>query len=161
MKNTSKISNFLLTNPFKRGLFEWFILISTGILGTILSWDSFSIFPYTNILGGILILLAFIFHGRAEKDHKQAHKKTDKIKKVVTSGVYSKIRHPLYISIIISNIGIALAFGVLITLLIVPLTVIHWVATSFKEEQMLQLKFRDEYAQYKESVPWRMIPGIF
>jgi len=127
----------------------------------IFSWYSFSIFPISNIIGGFLILFSFLFHWWAEKDHKQAHEHTDNIDKIITSGVYSKIRHPLYLSLIIINIGIALSFGVLITLIIALLTVIHWVATSFKEEQILQIKFQDGYTQYKKSVRWRMIPGIF
>ena len=161
MKTESTISAFLLLNPFKRCIAEWLILVGTGICGLIFSWYSFSIFPISNIIGGFLILFSFLFHWWAEKDHKQAHEHTDNIDKIITSGVYSKIRHPLYLSLIIINIGIALSFGVLITLIIALLTVIHWVATSFKEEQILQIKFQDGYTQYKKSVRWRMIPGIF
>jgi Putative protein-S-isoprenylcysteine methyltransferase len=161
MKIESAISTFLLLNPFKRGMFEWFILVGTGICGLIFSWYNFSIFPFSNILGGFLILFAFLFHWWAEKGHKQAHEQADNIEKIVSSGVYSKIRHPLYLSLIVLNIGIALSFGILITLIIALLTVVHWAATSYKEEQILQNRFQDEYTQYKKSVRWRMIPGIF
>jgi hypothetical protein len=40
-------------------MIELFILIGTGIGGLVFSWKKFSIFPASNILGGILILLAF------------------------------------------------------------------------------------------------------
>ncbi len=161
MKTKSMISTFLLLNPFKRGMFEWIILVGTGICGLKLSWHNFSIFPVSNIFGGFLVLFAFLFHWWAEKDHKQAHERSDSIEMIVNSGVYSKIRHPLYLSLIVLNLGIALSFGVLITLILALLTVIHWGATSYKEEQLLLQRFQDEYTQYKESVRWRMIPGIF
>jgi len=161
MKIESTITTFLLSNPLIRGLLEWLILVGSGILGLIFSWYNFSIFPVSNIFGGILILFAFLFHLWAEKDHKQAHEQTDNINKIVSSGVYSKIRHPLYLSLIVLNIGIALSFGVLITFIIALLTVVHWGATSYKEEQILQIRFQDEYTLYKKSVKWRMIPGIF
>ncbi len=161
MKHDSLISKFLLSNPFVRGIFEWFILVGTGICGLKFSWYNFSVFPVSNIFGGILILLAFLFHWWAEKDHKQAHENTDNIKFIVISGVYSKIRHPLYLSLIVLNIGIALSFGVLVSLFFVTLTIIHWVATSYFEEQKLKTKFPKEYTQYKQTVKWRMIPGIF
>jgi protein-S-isoprenylcysteine O-methyltransferase Ste14 len=161
MKNGSTISNFLLLNPFIKCLFEWLILIGTGSLGLIFSWYNFSIFPASNVLGGILILFAFLFHFWAEKDHKQAHEQTENIVNIVNTGVYSKIRHPLYLSLIVLNIGIALSFGVLITLIIALLTVVHWVATTYKEEQILQIRFQDEYTLYKTSVKWRMVPGVF
>ena len=161
MKTESKLSAFLLSNPLKRGVVEWIILVGTGICGLIFSWPRLSVFPVSNIIGGLIILFFFFFHWWAEKDHKQAHEQSDNIDKIITAGVYSRIRHPLYLSLVVLNIGIALLFGVLITLVIALLTAIHWVATSFKEEQILQFRFQDEYTQYKKSVRWRMIPGIF
>ncbi len=161
MEKESLALKFFLSNPFKRGIIEWIILIGTGICGLVFSWKNFSIYPVSNVLGGFLILFAFLFHGWAEKNHKHAHERSENIEMIVNTGVYSKIRHPLYLSIIVLNIGIALSFGVLITLIIVLLTAIHWIATSYKEEQILLQRFQDEYLQYKKSVRWRMIPGIF
>ena len=113
------------------------------------TWTKFSIFPVSNILGGFLILFAFAFHLWAEKDHRQAHEQADNIEKIVNSGVYSKIRHPLYLSLIILNIGIGLSFGVLLTIIMALLTIVHWIATSLKEEAVLLQKFPDAYNQYK------------
>ena len=161
MKSGSIIDSFLLSNPFHRGMVEWLILVGTGICGLVFSWTKFSIFPVSNILGGFLILFAFAFHLWAEKDHRQAHEQADNIEKIVNSGVYSKIRHPLYLSLIILNIGIGLSFGVLLTIIMALLTIVHWIATSLKEEAVLLQKFPDAYNQYKISVQWRMIPGIF
>ncbi len=161
MNSNSTLSAFLLSNPLKRGLYEWGILIGTGIAGLIFSWRNFSISPFSNILGGVLILATFLFHGWSEKDHKQAHEKSDQIEAIVNSGVYAKIRHPLYLSLIVTNIGIALAFGVMITLVVALLTIIHWAATAQEEEKLLLQSHPDAYKQYKESVRWRMIPGIY
>jgi protein-S-isoprenylcysteine O-methyltransferase Ste14 len=161
MKRFNVLHAFLLSNPFYRGMVEWLILIVTGICGLIFSWTKFSIFPITNILGGIMILLSFTFHWWTEKDHKQAHKESKDIYKIVTTGVYAKIRHPLYLSLIIMNMGIAIGFGVIITFIVALLTIVHWVATSIEEEKMLIERFPDEYNQYKRDVRWRMIPGIF
>jgi len=140
---------------------ESVILIGTGICGLIFSWTKFSIFPVSNIVGGVLIVLAFAFHGWAEKDLKQAHEQPGDIDTIVTTGIYAKIRHPLYLSLIVLNVGIALAFGVMITFVIGLLTIIHWIITSLKEEDVLLQKFPNEYTRYKQEVRWRMIPGIF
>ena len=80
---------------------------------------------------------------------------------IVTTGVYSKIRHPLYLSMIVMNVGIALAFGVMMTFVIALLTIIHWIVTSLKEEEVLLQKFPNEYMRYKQEVRWRMIPRVF
>ena len=161
MKSGSIINAFFLSSPFLRGMVELLILVASGICGLVFSWTRFSIFPVSNILGGLIIILALGFHSWTHKDHKQAHARTKDIDTLVTSGAYAKIRHPLYLSGIILNLGIALAFGVLITFIIALLTVIHWIFTSLKEEEILLQRFPDAYHQYKLSVRWRMIPGIF
>jgi protein-S-isoprenylcysteine O-methyltransferase Ste14 len=161
MKNYNVLNAFFLSNPFYRGMAEKIILIGTGICGLVLSWKTFSIFPLSNILGGILVLLAYAFHRWTEKDHKQAHKESQDIEIIVTTGVYSKIRHPLYLSLIAMNIGIALAFGVMMTFALALLTIIHWVLTALKEEEALMKQFPVEYPRYKQRVRWLMIPGVF
>ncbi|MBN2086737.1 isoprenylcysteine carboxylmethyltransferase family protein [Candidatus Peregrinibacteria bacterium] len=161
MNTENLINRFFLSNPFYRGISEIVILIGTGIFGLIYSWSKISIFPITNITGVLFIVFAFAFHTWAEKDHKQAHERSGKIEKIVETGVYSTIRHPLYLTIILQNIGIALAFGVMITLILSLITVFHWIITCFKEEAVLLSNFPKDYAEYKQRVKWRMIPGIF
>jgi protein-S-isoprenylcysteine O-methyltransferase Ste14 len=161
MKIKDVFNAFFLSNPLYRGMVEKIILIGSGICGLVFSWEKLSAFPLSNILGGILILLAFSFHQWAEKKHKQAHKKSKDIELLVTTGVYSKIRHPLYLSLMLQNIGIALAFGVMITFVLALLTVIHWIVTAFTEEAALLQKFPREYRRYQQKVRWRMIPGVF
>ena len=161
MKSWNALDAFFLSNPFHRGMAEKIILIGTGICGLVFSWKTFSIFPLLNILGGILVLLAYAFHRRTEKDHRQAHKESQDIVTIVTSGVYSKTRHPLYLSLIAMNIGIALAFGVMMTFAFALLTIIHWVLTALREEEALMKQFPVEYPRYKQRVRWLMIPGVF
>jgi protein-S-isoprenylcysteine O-methyltransferase Ste14 len=163
--NEMKIGNgfnaFFLSNPFYRGMAEKMILIGTGICGLVFSWETFSIFPLSNILGVILVLLAYAFHRWTEKDHRQAHQESQDIEIIVTTGVFSKIRHPLYLSLIAMNIGIALAFGVMITFILALLSIIHWIVTAFKEETVLLQTFPHEYMEYKQRVRWRLIPRVF
>ena len=161
MKSGNVFDAFFLSNPFYRGMVGLVILIGTGIGGLVFSWAKFSIFPLSNILGGVLILLGFAFHWWTERGHKMAHEQSRDIDVIVTTGVYSKIRHPLYLSMIVMNVGIALAFGMMMTVVIALLTVIHWIVTSLKEEEMLLQKFPNEYARYRQEVRWRMIPGVF
>jgi protein-S-isoprenylcysteine O-methyltransferase Ste14 len=152
---------FLLSNPFFRGMVELGVLVLTGTCGLAFTWTKFSIFPLSHIAGGALILFGLVFHCWTEKGHKMAHEQSRAIEKLVTTGVYSRIRHPLYLSIIVMNVGIALAFGVMLTFLIALLTIVHWIATALAEEGFLLRKFPDEYRRYKQAVRWRMIPGIF
>ena len=161
MKNRNLIDTVLLSNPIHRGMIEYLLLIGTGILGLFFSWSKLPFFPVLNIVGGILILSGFLFHVYAGKNHKQAREKSADIVKIVKNGVFSKIRHPLYLSAIIINLGIALAFGVVLTLLIALCSIFHWIITALKEEEFLLQKFGQDYSQYKNNVRWRFLPGIF
>lgn len=161
MKNGNLIDTILLSNPSHRGIIEYLLLIGTGILGLFFSWSKLPFFPMLNIIGGLLILSGLLFHVYTEKNHKQAHEKSDDIVKIVNNGVFSKIRHPLYLSAIVINFGIALAFGVVLTLLIAVVSIFHWIMTALKEEEFLLQKFGEEYMQYKKNVRWRFLPGIF
>ena len=161
MKNANLIDSLLLSNPIYRAMIEYLLLIGTGILGLFFSWSKLPLFPVLNIVGGILILSGLLFHVHAEKNHKQAHEKSDDIVKIIKNGIFSKIRHPLYTSMIIINLGIALAFGVLVTFIIAIVSIIHWIMTALKEEEFLLQKFGQDYSQYKKNVRWRFLPGIF
>jgi len=161
MKSKNIFKAFFLSNPFYRGILELMLLIATGICGLVFSWTMFPIFPASHVLGIALIVLAIAFHSWTERNHKQAHEHSRNIGKIVNTGVYAKIRHPLYLSLILQNIGIALAFGVMITFILALLSIVHWIFTSLAEEAVLLQTFPVKYVQYRQEVRWRMIPGIF
>ena len=80
--------------------------------------------------------------------------------KLVTAGIYSAIRHPSYLGLIISALGWGLAFrsgvGVLLTvLLIVPI-----VGRVRAEENLLRTHFGTEYDAYRARTS-RLIPGVY
>ena len=80
--------------------------------------------------------------------------------KLVTTGIYSAIRHPSYLGLIMSSLGWGLAFrsgvGVLLTLLlIVPI-----VGRIRAEENLLRTQFGTEYDAYRTRTS-RLIPGLY
>jgi hypothetical protein len=62
MKSCKAIDAFFLSNPFYRGMAEKIILVGTGICGLAFSWRPFPIFPFSHLLGGVLIISAYGFH---------------------------------------------------------------------------------------------------
>ena len=72
-------------------------------------------------------------------------------KGLVTKGIYSKIRHPMYYSGIVIYMGIALIFKswlglALAGFLIVPMLFYF----AKKEERLLYEKYKEKYSAYKE-----------
>ncbi|MGA2363709.1 MAG: isoprenylcysteine carboxylmethyltransferase family protein [Candidatus Aminicenantales bacterium] len=155
------IDIILLANPIYISGVEGVLLIGTGILGWMFSWPRMPLFPALNVIGGVLFLSGVAFHHYCERVHQQAHHQSDDITRIVTAGVYSKIRHPLYLSMIFINLGIGLAFGIIWTFILAVLIKVRIIMSALKEEEFLLGKFPEEYRQYKQSVQWRMIPGMF
>jgi len=80
--------------------------------------------------------------------------------RLVTGGVYSVIRHPNYLGLLVGSLGWALAFrsgvGVLLTALLVP----PLLARMNAEERLLRAQFGSEYDAYRARTS-RLIPGLY
>jgi protein-S-isoprenylcysteine O-methyltransferase Ste14 len=78
---------------------------------------------------------------------------------LVTSGVYSVIRHPSYMGLLVSSLGWALAFrsgvGVLLTALLIPPLL-----ARIRAEETLRTHFGAEYDAYCIRTS-RLIPGLY
>jgi protein-S-isoprenylcysteine O-methyltransferase Ste14 len=79
---------------------------------------------------------------------------------LVTTGIYSVIRHPSYLGLLISTLGWVLVFrsgaGVLLTVLLIP----PLLARIRAEEALLHATFGDAYDAYRARTS-RLIPGLY
>lgn len=80
---------------------------------------------------------------------------------LVTSGPYRVIRHPGYLSYIITFLSIGLSMSSLTVLALAVLSIPFFVWRIQHEEQMLIAEFGDEYKTYKLQTKWRLIPLIY
>jgi len=71
-------------------------------------------------------------------------------KRLVTSGIYSKIRNPIYLFTGLANMGIIYLLGNPYLLLIVPIFVIVQIIRAKREEKILVKTFGDKYLDYKK-----------
>jgi len=72
-------------------------------------------------------------------------------KKLVTHGLYSKIRNPIYLFGLIGYVGLFIAWGNWILLAIFLLLNSLQILRIKKEERVLEDAFGDEYRRYKAS----------
>ena len=80
--------------------------------------------------------------------------------RLVTTGVYSIIRHPSYLGLLTSALGWALAFRSGAGVLIVLLLILPIIARIRAEERLLQTQFGAEYDAYRARTS-RLIPGLY
>ena len=80
--------------------------------------------------------------------------------KVIDTGPYALVRHPMYISSIIMSISIPLTLGSLIG--IIPAIFVPFIfgLRICKEEEMLLRELRG-YDEYRRKVKYRLIPKIW
>ena len=161
MKKDSLFDKYLLAKPNIRMVIEWPILIAIGIIGTIFSLQTIPFSPISNILGVVFLIVGFSIHRSSHRTHKQAHKQSEKIQKLATDGIYSKIRHPGYLGLILIYFGFMFAWGIVWISVPVVIFAVLTVLTAIREEEMLRNKFGQEYEEYTSQVPWRFIPKIF
>lgn len=101
------------------------------------------------IVGSVLLCLGFIFWSVARFQLGAALTVSAQARKLVTKGLYSKIRNPIYVfgSCVIA--GLILTIGrpvwLVIFLVIIPLQI--WRAG--KESTVLESAFGEEYRQYR------------
>jgi protein-S-isoprenylcysteine O-methyltransferase Ste14 len=79
---------------------------------------------------------------------------------LVTTGIYSRIRNPSYLGLLVSSLGWSLAFrsgiGVLMTAALLP----PLIARMHAEERLLASEFGAEYDAYRART-WRLLPWIY
>ncbi len=148
-----------------RGLISMFILT---YLGDHYIFKSSLCHSHTCFYAGILLILAGFavasiggrhlkIYGRSSDDLPRGT--TDKL---VTEGIYSYVRHPMFTAFIMILIGIGLALNsITFTFVMAPLGIAYilWFAYNVDEKEALE-KFGDRYRDYKKQVPaFIPIPG--
>lgn len=100
------------------------------------------------VILGVLSLLQFYRHSTTVDPHN-----LDKITSVVTGGIYSISRNPMYLALMLLLIGLGIRLDNLVSLLFIPLFI--WYMNRFQivpEEEVLAEKFGEDYQKYKLKV---------
>jgi protein-S-isoprenylcysteine O-methyltransferase Ste14 len=106
-------------------------------------------------LGFYVILLVF-----KENTFASATIEVTVDQKVISTGLYAVVRHPMYAGSMLYVLGMPLALGSYWGLLVIAATTPVGIWRLIHEEQFLS-KNLPGYIEYCAKVRWRMIPGIF
>jgi protein-S-isoprenylcysteine O-methyltransferase Ste14 len=85
---------------------------------------------------------------------------TERGHKVIMTGPYRYVRHPIYVGAILWAASIPLALGSVLTFIPVILLTPLIVARTYLEDRTLH-KELDGYTDYAEKVKYRLIPGVW
>ena len=123
-------------------------------------WSSMP--PYVVALGDILIALGFYFVFLVFRENTFASGTIEvgSEQKVITTGPYALVRHPMYIGALVMLIGVPLALGSWWGLLTIALMVVVLVWRLLDEENFLAKRL-EGYSEYQSRVRYRLLPFIW
>ena len=110
--------------------------------------------PLFHLLFAVLFLLPgawFGIKGVIEVGLETAE--THRAERVVSTGIYSRVRHPQYLGSILSHVGVTFLFSAYYSLLVTPIVILIHYIFCWKEEHELIKEFGDAYLEYQTKVP--------
>ena len=103
------------------------------------------------IAGMVIAIGAFSVACLARVQLGKAFAFTPQAKGLVTEGLYSRVKHPMYISVDIAICGIALATQLWWVLLPLVIMVPAQIRNCRRERELLLAKFGDAYREYEQT----------
>jgi protein-S-isoprenylcysteine O-methyltransferase Ste14 len=117
---------------------------------------------YVVLTGDLLVAIGFFFIFRVYKEntYTSATIEIAANQKVIDSGPYSLVRHPLYASALLYLLGTPLAlgssWGLLPFLLVIPFLI--W---RLHDEEIMLTRELEGYNEYRQRVRHRLVPGLW
>ena len=122
----------------------------------------FALPPLVSYIASGTLLLGYIMWGVVLKQNTYVARtiKVEENQKVVDTGLYGVVRHPMYTASIILFLSIPLVLGSLIALGVFIFYPILIIARILNEEKVLENELQG-YKEYKKKVKYRLIPFIW
>jgi len=123
--------------------------------------DSKTVAPWLNIAGTVLIAIGLVllfagFRGLGKSLTANPVPNEDGV--LVTKGIYSIVRHPIYLGLLIITLGLVVSSGVWAQIIVWVALVVLLVYKMRWEEVLLSAKYKG-YAEYMTKVPG-LVPGL-
>ena len=114
------------------------------------------------VMADILVLLGYGIFFRVLRENRYASRTIEVVQeqKVIRSGPYAIVRHPMYLGLLLMYTFSPLALGsywaMIPAMMMIPLLVVRiW------DEERLLLKDLDGYKEYTQETKYRLIPGVW
>ena len=110
----------------------------------------------------IVFLLSYGMYAEVMRENEWLSRSIEVIEgqKVVSTGLYGIVRHPMYTATIAMFLAMPLVMGSWWAFLVMVPYVVA-IVTRIKDEETLLTKELEGYLEYKEKVRWKLIPHIW
>jgi protein-S-isoprenylcysteine O-methyltransferase Ste14 len=117
---------------------------------------------YVSVFGDALVGLGLAANLEVfrENSYGGATVETFQDQKVITTGLYARIRHPMYSGVLIMCVGVPLALGSWLGLALLAFIIPVLIWRILDEERLLDRDLPG-YREYAEHVPYRLVPHLW
>lgn len=112
--------------------------------------------------GAVVFLFSYLFYAEVLRENTYLSRTVEiqKGQKVIDTGLYGVIRHPMYSATIILFLSMSLVLGSVISFVIF-LTYPVIIAKRIRNEEAVLEKGLEGYAEYKRRVKYKVIPFVW
>lgn len=125
-------------------------------------FDWYTLPLWVVIVASAVFIFAYIIYAEVLRENTYLSRtiKVQENQKVIDTGLYSIVRHPMYSATLLLFLAIPLVLGSLYSLVIF-LAYPFIIAKRIKNEEKLLEKELEGYTEYKQKVKYRLIPFIW
>lgn len=119
--------------------------------------------PFTvNICASVVFIVAYLLYAEVLRENTYLSRTIKVVdgQRVISTGLYGIVRHPMYFATTLLFLAMPLVLGSLISF-VVFLAYPFIIAARIKNEEKVLINELDGYEEYKKKVKYRMIPFIW
>src|SRR5712691_5753233 len=117
---------------------------------------------WVSVLGEVLVALGLFIDllVMRENTFSASNVRVEQGQTVISTGPYAIARHPMYAGVVVMVVGVPLALGSWLGLLVLVLTIPVLVLRILDEEKLLKDELRG-YREYAQHVRYRLVPFVW
>ena len=117
---------------------------------------------FVSIIGCVLFIIAYLLYAEVLRENVYLSRtiEVSENQKVIDTGLYSIVRHPMYMATIILFLSMPLVLGSIISFIVFLIYPFIIIKRLKNEEEFLEKELKG-YKEYKEKVKYRLIPFIW
>lgn len=165
LERRKKVGPAAETSPVQKavmsiGLIGILAMLVVSVLDHRFGWSSVP--PLLSIVGDVLVALGLFMNVLVFKENSFGGStvETFEAQKVISTGPYAIVRHPMYAGVLVMMIGVPLALGSLWGLLVLAIISPGLIWRIVDEEKLLK-KDLPGYSQYMQKVRYRLVPYLW
>ncbi|MEI8364376.1 MAG: isoprenylcysteine carboxylmethyltransferase family protein [archaeon] len=160
MDTTTETINMFKTDFYTSQYFVSFFILALFSLIYYIFYTNLFTFTVQDIVFSIVIIFSGLIEYNAIKNlAENYYPQIGPEKRLVTSGIYSLIRHPIYLSALVLGLGLYALLALNILMYTYPLLIISVVIKVEQEDKYLTKRFK-AYNKYKTK-SYKLIPYIY